>query len=62
MPTDELGPTTLKCDAQLIEQKYGPWAEIYAESRSAAAGMAGNKAGKEHWKRVAGKISVGTDR
>ena len=42
--------------AEVIEDRYGAAAEIYAENRSEAAGMAGNETGKTHWKKVARAI------
>ena len=57
MSTQDLGPNTLECDAKEVELKYGAAAKLYAETRSAAAEMAGNIEGKDHWNRVAAKLS-----
>lgn len=44
----------LESDVDAIRQKFGPFAEVYAESRSeAAAAAVGNEAGEEHWRNVA---------
>jgi hypothetical protein len=40
-------------DVEAIETKYGPFAEVYADSRAEAAHIAGNETGKKHWERVA---------
>ena len=57
MSADELGPNPLECDAAEIKHRYGPTAKFYAETRSAAADMVGNQPGKEHWKKVAAKLT-----
>ena len=44
---------SLESDVDAIKQKFGPLAEVYAESRSEAAARAGNAAGEDHWKTVA---------
>lgn len=43
-------------DAEAIEEKFGSFAEVYAENRIEAADIAGNDAGKEHWKKVAATL------
>ena len=43
-------------DADAIEEKFGSFAEVYAENRIEAADIAGNDAGKEHWQEVAAEI------
>ena len=46
-------PDCAQRDADAIRHKFGPFAEVYAENRSEAAGLAGNDAGERHWKSVA---------
>lgn len=48
--------TSPDADAEAIEEKFGSFAEVYAENRIEAADMAGNEAGKEHWKKVAATL------
>jgi hypothetical protein len=43
-------------DADAIEEKFGSFAEVYAENRIEAADIAGNDAGKEHWEKVAATL------
>jgi hypothetical protein len=47
MPKGDPHSAHLNEDADAIEQKYGPFAEVYADSRPEAAEMAGNGPGKE---------------
>lgn len=53
MPAEKLDPQNPESDVDALKQKFGAFAEVYAESRSEAAGRAGNEAGEEHWKNVA---------
>ena len=53
MPAEKSEPRNLESDVDAIKQKFGAFAEVYAENRSEAAGRAGNEAGEEHWKNVA---------
>ena len=39
-------------DAEAIKDKFGPFAEVYADNRSDAAELAGDDAAGEHWKKV----------
>ena len=53
MPSEKPRNESAENDADAIKQKFGPLAEVYAESRSEAAAAAGNHAGEKHWKHVA---------
>ena len=53
MPAGKPDPESLESDVVTIRQRFGPFAEVYAENRSEAAGRAGNIAGEQHWKNVA---------
>lgn len=46
-------PESVESDVDAIKQKFGPFAEVYAENRIEAAAAAGNVAGEQHWKTVA---------
>jgi hypothetical protein len=48
-------------DARTVEEKYGPFAEVYAESRSEAADIAGDEAAKKHWESVADTVEEDGD-
>ncbi|MFL6728416.1 MAG: hypothetical protein ACJ8E3_01415 [Sphingomicrobium sp.] len=43
-------------DASAVEAKFGDFADVYAEARSEAAEIAGNKPGKHHWEEVAANV------
>lgn len=62
MPTEKPKPTTVKEDAQALERKFGALAEVYAETRSEAAEIAGDEAAEEHWRQVAASIDDQSDR
>jgi hypothetical protein len=53
MPSENPEADRVERDVDAIKQKFGPLAEVYAENRREAAGMAGNDAGEQHWKTVA---------
>ena len=53
MPAESPEAERLESDVDTIKKRFGPLAEVYAESRSEAAGMAGNEAGEQHWKTIA---------
>ena len=40
-------------DAEDLERKFGEFADVYAETRSEAAEIAGDEAAEEHWEQVA---------
>ena len=40
-------------DAEDLERKFGEFANVYAETRSEAAEIAGDEAAEEHWEQVA---------
>lgn len=52
MTTGKPGPGEVERDAEAIEDKFGPLAEVYAENRSEAAELAGDEAAEQHWKKV----------
>ena len=56
MPTERPEATIVKKDAEASEQKFGALADVYAETRSEAAEVAGDEAGEEHWRKVAATI------
>ena len=60
MPSENPEPERLESDVDAIKQKFGPFAEVYAENRSEAAATAGNGAGERHWRAVA-EIAEGDD-
>ena len=47
----------LKQDADAIKEKYGPFAEVYAETRSEASETVGDDANKKHWERIAAAVT-----
>ena len=47
---------SLEKDAVTIKEKYGAFAEVYAETRSEAAETVGDDASKKHWERVAATV------
>lgn len=53
---DKAEPNSPAADADAIEEKFGSFAEVYAENRIEAAEIAGNDSGKEHWKKVAATL------
>ena len=53
---DKPQESTPDADAEAIEEKYGAFAEVYAENRIEAADIAGNDAGKSHWQKVAAAL------
>ncbi len=53
---DKPEETNPAADADAIEEKFGSFAEVYAENRIEAADAAGNDAGKDHWQKVAARL------
>jgi hypothetical protein len=49
-------------DAQAVKDKFGPFADIYAESRSDAAEVTGDEAAEQHWDEVAATVQDERDR
>ena len=49
-------------DAEDLERKFGELADVYAETRSAAAKIAGNETAEDHWEQVAAAIEDEPDR
>lgn len=43
-------------DAEALEQKFGEFADVYAETRGEAAEIAGDRAAEKHWEQVAATI------
>ena len=52
MITGKTSPTAVERDAEALEDKFGAFAEVYAENRSDAAELAGDEAAGAHWKKV----------
>ena len=52
---------SIEKEADQVEAKYAANAEVYADSRSEAAQIAGNQAAKEHWDEVADTLREGAD-
>jgi hypothetical protein len=61
VPTGDRKRSSVERDAELVEQKFGPFANVYAETRSEAAEIAGNAAAEEHWQEVAAKVDDDPD-
>jgi hypothetical protein len=61
MPGENPDSRRLKEDVDAIEEKYGAFADVYAESRSEAAETAGDEDAKRHWEKVAAAMK-GDDR
>ncbi|HEX6742043.1 MAG TPA: hypothetical protein VF079_09670 [Sphingomicrobium sp.] len=43
-------------DAAVIEQKFGDFADVYAQSRIEAAEIAGDEPRKDHWEEVDARL------
>ncbi|HKX91578.1 MAG TPA: hypothetical protein VJM15_04035 [Sphingomicrobium sp.] len=43
-------------DAQAVKDKFGSFADVYAESRSDAAEITGDEAAEQHWDEVAATV------
>jgi len=56
MATDDPETNGVEKDADAVEQKFGQFADVYAEARSEAAQIAGHQTDKEHWQEVAATV------
>lgn len=52
MITGKPDPAAVEQDAEAIEDKFGAFAEVYAENRKEAADLAGDDAAEAHWRKV----------
>ena len=53
MPPEDPSASRVEEDANIVEEKFGAEAAVYAETRREAAEAAGNEDGSEHWEEVA---------
>lgn len=56
MPTRDHKRRTVEKDAEVLQEKFGPFADVYAQARSEAAEIAGDEAAGVHWQDVAATV------
>ena len=56
MPTTKPQTTGVAKDADALEDKFGEFADVYAETRREAAEMAGRETDTKHWEKVAATV------
>ena len=56
MSRNDRGVRGVQKDAEIVEERFGPAAEVYAEARREAAAMAGDRADKKHWDKVVAEV------
>ena len=53
---EKVKPKEVEHDAEVLKEEFGEFAEVYAETRSEAADIAGEKADEDYWRKVAQNV------